>query len=164
MNNYIYTEDDSKMGELYESRIKSDRVKFPFEPMSTDVYFKLTKEERLNFIRGRLISNGKRLRFNMSGGNPHNVNGECAYENNSILLRFSDLIFDKVGYVAFTTYKGNCCFVIHKWDGGQCTDGYGASEPIHVYDLGGYSTSEVIALIIEKCNDSSVIEDRSVCL
>jgi hypothetical protein len=117
-------------------REKEDYVKF----LKT-----MTKNEILWFIRGNLIKDGEKLRFNMSGGDGTGdgiIKGSCTVHNQKVLNTFAYLgIYDYTHSLFLDFHKGGSSIFLKYW---------GKEDVIDEDDFtNGYSTSEIIFKIFE---------------
>jgi hypothetical protein len=116
----------------------------------------MTKNEILWFIRGNLIIDGEKLRFNMSGGDGTGdgiIKGSCTVHNQKVLNTFAYLgIYDYTQSLFLDFYKGGSSILLKYWE---------KEDVIFNEEFGnGNSTSEIIFKIFELTIFSNRIKRR----
>jgi len=99
---------------------------------------KLTKNELMAYIRGRLTVNQKKQSFDFSGY--ESETGECTLKNQGILNIFSDLgIYDYTTFLFLDFYKGSPTVYFQ----------YFSENEVYQINLDACSTSEIIYSIFQ---------------
>ncbi len=99
---------------------------------------KLSKNELMAYIRGRLTVNHKKQSFDFSGY--ESKTGECTLKNQGILNIFSDLgIYDYTTFLFLDFYKGSPTLYFQ----------YFSENEVYKINLDGCSTSEIIYSIFQ---------------
>ena len=99
---------------------------------------KLTKNELMAYIRGRLTVNQKKQSFEFSGY--ESKTGECTLKNQGILNIFSDLgIYDYTTFLFLDFYKGTPTIYFQ----------YFSENEVYKINLDACSTSEIIYSIFQ---------------
>ena len=132
------------IGAVKNNRIKSNNI-LKLKNMREELDYiedlrSMTKSEIHWFIRGNLIKEGKKIRFEMSGYDGSS-RGSCTIHNQKVLNTFAYLgIYDHTHFLCLDFYQGSPSIALMYLGGDRLM--YGE-------DLNGYSTTEIIYKIFE---------------